>query len=110
MRSAPSNAAVRTRLRILVQKGQFLGNGRPSPALWSDYVAFPARRRIQQIVADRFGTFEGAWVPDGDYLVAPVRTVPEFWMPPEFLKTLVPVATPVRVELGGRQSVELRLP
>jgi hypothetical protein len=63
-----------------------------------------APRRIRQIVADRFCRFEGAWVPDGDYLLAPVRTVPQFWMAPEFLQTLVPFATPVRVELGAGNS------
>ncbi len=79
------------------------------PALWGDYVAFPAPRRIRQIVTDRFGSFEGAWVPPGDYLLAAAAAVPEFWMAPEYLRTLVPIATPVRVELGGKQSVDLRL-
>jgi len=79
------------------------------PALWGDYVASPSNQRIRQIVADRVGAFDGAWVPAGDYLLAAVATVPRFWMAPAFLQTLVPVATPVRVELGGKQIVDLRL-
>jgi hypothetical protein len=64
---------------------------------------------VQQLIADRFGAFRGAQVPPGDYLVAPVATVPKFWMAPEYLETLVPIATPVRIELGGKQSVDLTL-
>jgi hypothetical protein len=79
------------------------------PGLWSDYVAFPAPRRIRPIVADRFGRFDGAWMPTGDYLLAAVATAPEFWMAPDYLATLVPIATPVRIESGGTQSVDLTL-
>jgi hypothetical protein len=38
-----------------------------------------------------------------------VANPPEFWRAPEYLETLVPVATPVRLELGAQQAIELRL-
>ena len=79
------------------------------PALWSHYLAFPAPRRIRQIVTDRFGGFRGAGVPPGEYQIAAVANVPEFWMAPEFLQTLTGIAVPVDFQPGDTRVVDLTL-
>jgi hypothetical protein len=76
-------------------------------ALWGHYLAFPAPRRIRQLVTDRFGEFRGAWVPPGEYQLVAVATVPEFWMAPEFLETLVGSAVPVTFRPGDTRVVNL---
>jgi hypothetical protein len=48
-------------------------------------------------------------LPHARGVIAPVLSPPEFWRASEYLETLMPIATPVRLELGQLQTVELRL-
>jgi hypothetical protein len=66
-------------------------------------------RRVMHVAADRTGAFRATGVLADTYLLAAVTNPPEFWMAPEYLESLVPIATPVRLELGQTQSVDLRL-
>jgi hypothetical protein len=72
-------------------------------------VGFDTQRRVLNVAADESAVFRTAGAFAGDYFVAAVTSPPEFWMAPEYLETLVPIATPVRLELGEQQMVELRL-
>ena len=65
--------------------------------------------RIAHVAADRSGTFRVTGAFSGDHLVVAVTSPPEFWMAPEYLETLVPVATSVTLELGEKRAIELRL-
>src|SRR5207253_4060406 len=79
------------------------------PARWVDYFALlPGFRPIQQILVDRTAHFQTEIVP-GDYFVASVGEVPDLWMAPEFLKTLVPRATRVRIGPGEFQDIIIRM-
>ncbi len=70
---------------------------------------FDTQRRALHVVADRSGVFQASGPFAGEHLAVAVATPPEFWMAPEYLETLVPRATPVRLELGQKQSADLRL-
>ncbi len=94
-------------------------DGRPLPE--ARVIAFPQHRarwqtaaydtpvRVKQLAADGAGVFRITGALADTYLVAAVTSVPEFWMAPEYLETLVPLAIPVRLGLGDKQSVDLRL-
>lgn len=62
-----------------------------------------------QLVTDRSGVFQASGAIPGDYLAALATAPPEFWMAPEYLETLVPLATPVRLEPGVTRTLDLRL-
>jgi hypothetical protein len=93
-------------------------SGQPVPA--ARVIVFPRDRNrwevvsfdslVSQLVTDRSGVFQASGAISGDYLAAVASAPPEFWMAPEYLETLVPFATPVRLELGEKRSIELRLP
>jgi hypothetical protein len=72
-------------------------------------VGYDTQRRIAHVAADRSGAFRVTGGFGGEHLIAAVTSPPEFWMAPEYLETLVPFATPVRLELDGRRTVDLRL-
>ena len=70
---------------------------------------YDSPRRVMRIAADPTGVFRASGALADSYLMAAVTSPPEFWMAPEYLETLVPFATPVRLELDQQRSVELRL-
>jgi hypothetical protein len=72
-------------------------------------IGFDSAKQRSEVPVDLSGRFQSSGWIAGDYLVAAVTNPPEFWMAPEYLETLVPIATPVRLELGEQQMVELRL-
>jgi hypothetical protein len=75
---------------------------------WRD-VGFGAPHRLDLAAVNRNGRFQLEGPIPGDYLVAAVANPPELWRAPEYLETLVPIATPVRLELGETRSVDLQL-
>jgi hypothetical protein len=91
--------------------------GQPAPD--ASVIVFPRDRNqwqmvgfstaVDQLVTDRAGVFQASGALAGDYLVAIAAAPPEFWMAPEYLETLVPLATPVRLELDAKQVLQLRL-
>jgi hypothetical protein len=72
-------------------------------------VGFDSAGQVAQVAADRAGMFSTTGARGGDYLAAAVAVPPQYWMAPEHLETLVPHATPVRLEVGEKRTVELRL-
>jgi beta-lactamase regulating signal transducer with metallopeptidase domain len=70
----------------------------------------PVPRRAIHVAADRAGVFHATGAFAGEHLAVAVAAPPDFWMAPEYLETLVPRATPVRLELGQKRSIDLRLP
>jgi hypothetical protein len=72
-------------------------------------VGFDTQRRVLNVAANESGVFRAGGGFADDYLAAAVTNPPEFWMAPEYLETLVPIATPVRLELGETRSIDLRL-
>jgi hypothetical protein len=66
-------------------------------------------RRIAHAAADREGVFRVTGALADSYLSAAVANPPEFWMAPEYLETLVPIATPVRLDRDDRRTVDLRI-
>jgi hypothetical protein len=77
-------------------------------ARWAD-VGFDAPHLLHLATTDRSGRFQLEGAIGGDYLAAAMTAPAEFWMAPEYLETFVPFATPVRLELDGAQTIELRL-
>ena len=71
---------------------------------------FDTPQRVLRVAADRSGVFHATGTFAGEFLAIAVAAPPEFWMAPEYLETLVPRATPVRLEPGQKQSIDLRLP
>jgi hypothetical protein len=71
---------------------------------------FDTPQRVIRVAADRAGVFHATGAFEGEHLAVAVTAPPEFWMAPEYLESLVPRATPVRLELGQNRSVDLRLP
>jgi hypothetical protein len=72
-------------------------------------IGFDSAKQRSVVPVDLSGRFQSSGWIAGDYFVAAVANPPEFWRAPEYLETLVPVATPVRLELGAQQAIELRL-
>ncbi len=91
--------------------------GRPAPdarvivfpknaAARNQYFVELSTQRVKQTVPDRSALFTIAVVP-GDYFVAAVTKVPQDWMTPEFLQTLVPRAVSATATLGGTARVSV---
>ncbi len=95
------------------QSGRPVPNGRiilfPRVEADRDAGGYLSRPRVVQIAANRFGAFQAAGAFGGEYLVAAVASPPEFWMAQEYLQSLVPLATALRLELGGKHAIDVRM-
>lgn len=75
---------------------------------WVNYGSRP--RRIRSARVDGRGEFQVANLPAGSYYVAAVRDeVASDWQNTEFLTSLAPDATQVRIDPGQKQSQSLRV-
>lgn len=81
----------------------------PRDRTWWQTVGFDSAGQVGQVAADRAGMFSTTGALGGDYLASAAAVPPQYWMAPEHLETLVPHATPVRLEVGEKRAVELRL-
>jgi hypothetical protein len=64
---------------------------------------------VQLVRPDRAGRFTARALRECDYLAAAVLRPPRLWMDPDYLASLVPLATPVTLHSDGTGEVELRL-
>jgi len=62
---------------------------------------------VQYIVPDQAGRFVARGFRHCDYLAAAILAPPRLWMDPEYLASLVSLATPVRFPVDGEASLEL---
>jgi hypothetical protein len=81
--------------------------GRPASPARAHFI-FPAPRTTRHIVVDLAGRFT-TQINAGDYLVAAISSVPDSSDTPEFLESLVPLATRVQIGFGEKRTVDLRV-
>jgi hypothetical protein len=77
-------------------------------ALWNQFLAMPAPRRVQRFPTSIAGTFR-VQLPPGEYLVYVTDAYPDDWMTARYLQSVVALATAADLSKNSSQvSLTLR--
>ena len=77
-------------------------------ALWNQFLAMPAPRRVQRFPTSIAGTFR-VQLPPGEYLVYATDAYPDDWMTARYLQSVVALATAADISKNSSQvSLTLR--
>ena len=78
-------------------------------SLWTEFGTYSSDEQRIQFLDDNGGYRSGSLVPNREYLIAAIAgNVPEAWIAPDVLASIAKVATPVRLGVDEKRTLDLK--